>query len=363
MAPLLDFFSVKSAYHLASELSRKKSGECSSFSGSHVFWKKIWAIDVPNASKIFLWRACQNLLPTKQNLLRKGVGVDDLCPCYMLEVESVIHVLWCCLGAQDVWGCGSPLIQKCPSFFSDFAELISYLLSKLNADLMCLSVLIFHRIWLRRNRLIFEGHFSPPLKVFSEASSLFDDFKRHNSKEPLGLPSCSVGSNFGKLWKPPSSGSFKVNWDASLNFNSEVVGLGCVIRNGEGIAIAAKCCVCKAVVDPVCAEAMAALAALDFYSELGVVSIECEGDSLQIIKGVSSTGHSLDRIGHFLDAIKQKAASFSVCKWSHCLRNANEVAHLLARRASSRCFSHVWVEEMPLFISAASFRDLSVSRL
>jgi hypothetical protein len=137
-------FSVKSAYHLASELLRQKSGECSSFFGSHVFWKKIWAINVPNASKIFMWRACQNVLPTKQNLLRKGVGNDDLCPCCMLEVESVIHVLWCCPGAQDVWGCGPALFKKCPSFFLDFAELISYLLSKLNADLMSLSVLIFH---------------------------------------------------------------------------------------------------------------------------------------------------------------------------------------------------------------------------
>jgi len=350
-------FSVKSAYYLASELSRKKLGECSSFSGSHVFWKKIWAINVPNASKKILWRACQNLLPTKQNLLRKGVGVDDLCPCCMLEVESVIHVLWCCPGAQDVWGCGSALFQKCPYFFSDFPELISYLLSKLNADLMSLFVLIFHRIWLRRNRLIFEGQFSPPLKVFSDASCLFDDFKRFNSKDSMGLASYSVRPNYGKLWKPLATGSIKVNWDASLNVNSELVGMGCVIRNGEGIVIAAKCCVCKAVVDPVCAEVMAALVALDFCCELGVDSIECEGDSLQVIKGVSSSGLSLDRIGHFLDAIKEKAATFSNCKWSHCLREANEVAHLLARRASSRCFSHVWVEALPLFISSASVRD------
>jgi ribonuclease HI len=281
----------------------------------------------------------------------------------MLEVEYVIHVLWCCPGAQDVWGCGPVLFQKCPSFFSDFAELIAYLLSKLNDDLMCLSMLIFHRIWLRRNKLIFEGHFSHPLKVFSDASSLFDDFKRHNLREPLVLASSSVGSIFCKIWKPPTATSFKVNWDASLNINSELVGFGCVLRNEEGFVIAAKCCVCKALVDPVCAEVMATLVALDFCSDLDVSSIECEGDSLQIIKGVSSTDYSLDKIGHFLDAIKQKAASFLVCKWSHCFREANEVAHLLARRASLRCFSNVWVEDMPLFISSASFRDHMVSRL
>jgi len=356
-------FTVKSAYHLASELLIQKSGECSSFSDNHVFWKKIWAINVPNASKFFLWRACQNILPTKQNLLKKGVGNDDLCPCCMVEVESVIHVLWCCPGAQDVWGCGPVFLQKCPSFFSDFKELISYLLSKLNDDLMCLSVLILHRIWLRRNKMIFEGLFSHPMKVCSEASRHFDDFKRHNSRELLVMAATSVESNSSKIWKPPNTTSFKVNWDASLNINSELVGIGCVLRDRDGVVIAAKCCVCKAVVDPVCAEAMAALVALDFCSDLGVNNIECEGDSLQIIKGVSSTDYTLDRIGHFLDAIKQKAASFLVCNWSHCFREANEVAHLLARRASFRCCSNVWVEDMPLFISSVSFRDQMVSRL
>jgi len=218
-------------------------------------------------------------------------------------------------------------------------------------------VLIFHRIWLRRNKLIFEGHFSSPLKVFSEASSLFDDFKRFNSKIALELVSCPVRPDHYKLWKPPTSGFIKVNWDPSLNVNYDLVGMVCVIRNGEGIVLAAKCCFCKAAVDPVCAEAMAALAALDFCSDLGVDSIECEGDSLQIINGVSSSGHSLDRIGHFLDALKLKAASLSSCKWNHCFREANEVAHRLARRASLRCISYVWFDSMPLFIASASFRD------
>jgi hypothetical protein len=78
---------------------------------------------------------------------------------------------------------------------------------------------------------------------------------------------------------------------------------------------------------------------------------------------IFAVNFSLDRIGHFVDAIKQKASCFSVCNWSHCCREANEVTHILARKASSKCFSHVWVEELPLFISSAAFRDFLVSRL
>jgi hypothetical protein len=64
-----------------------------------------------------------------------------------------------------------------------------------------------------------------------------------------------------------------------------------------------------------------------------------------------------------MEAINQKVSYFSVCKWSHCCREANEVAHVLARKASSKCLSHCWVEDLSFFMSSASFRDVLVSRL
>jgi hypothetical protein len=139
-----------------------------------------------------------------------------------------------------------------------------------------------------------------------------------------------------------------------------------VIRNEDGSVIGAKCSACKALVDLLCAEAMAALFALEFCCEMGFVNIKSEGDSLQVIKGLCSPEFSLDTIGHFMDAIKQKVSCFSVCKWSYCCREASEVAYILPRKASSKCLSHVWVEDLPFFfffISSTSFRDLLASRL
>jgi ribonuclease HI len=228
---------------------------------------------------------------------------------------------------------------------------------------MSLTVIVFHRIWLRRNKAVFEEQFSSPMKVFVEASQFFQDFKMYNLREPLLKVPNAEGSNICKFWKPPHVGFGKVNWDASLNLNSGMVGMGCVIRNEEGVVIGAKCSSCKAFVDPLCAEAMAALCAMEFCCDMGFVNIESEGDSLQVIKGLCRPDFSLDRIRHFMDAIKQKISRFSVCKWSHYCREANEVAHLLARKASSHCLSHVWVEDLPLFISSSSFRDLLASRL
>jgi hypothetical protein len=110
-------FSVISAYHLGWDLLNSKKGECSSSSNRSDFWKKLWAINAPNSLKKFLWRACQNLLPFKQNLLRKSVVDNALCPCCNLVEESIVHALWNCPGPQDVWGCGPILFQKCPSWY------------------------------------------------------------------------------------------------------------------------------------------------------------------------------------------------------------------------------------------------------
>jgi hypothetical protein len=91
--------------------------------------------------------------------------------------------------------------------------------------------------------------------------------------------------------------------------------------------------------------------------------IVCEGDSLQVIKGICNEDGQQDRVGHFLLEIKQRASCFSVCNWSYCCREANVVAHLLARKAASMYFSCCWIEVLPLFISSASLRDCLVSKL
>jgi hypothetical protein len=57
-----------------------------------------------------LWRACHNILPTTENLIKKDMDVDPLCFFCKFEVESVKRILWDCLLANDVWGgCGKSM--------------------------------------------------------------------------------------------------------------------------------------------------------------------------------------------------------------------------------------------------------------
>ncbi|XP_059458307.1 receptor-like protein 6 [Corylus avellana] len=62
-------FSVKSAYHLATEVEdRKKASSSMGLHRSNV-WKRIWKLKIPSVEKNFIWRACQDILPTRDNLL------------------------------------------------------------------------------------------------------------------------------------------------------------------------------------------------------------------------------------------------------------------------------------------------------
>jgi hypothetical protein len=42
-------------------------------------WNHIWNIQGTCVVKMFLWKACNDILPTKQNLAKKGVVTKPYC--------------------------------------------------------------------------------------------------------------------------------------------------------------------------------------------------------------------------------------------------------------------------------------------
>lgn len=68
-------YSVKSGYHIARLISKEDNGMVESLEpmvGGQV-WGKLWKLHVPRKIKIFGWRACQDILLTRQNLVKRRV--------------------------------------------------------------------------------------------------------------------------------------------------------------------------------------------------------------------------------------------------------------------------------------------------
>ena len=76
-------------------------------------WQTCWKLRVPNVVKMFLWKALNNLY-------KKGVTKDSLCPICCLEEETVAHCLWECSAARDVWGESSQIFQKVTCWVKEF---------------------------------------------------------------------------------------------------------------------------------------------------------------------------------------------------------------------------------------------------
>ena len=65
-------------------------------------WAKLWKLKILNKIRIFGWRACEDILPTRSNLAHRKILADDRCGVCLQAKESGYHVLWECGLAQDI---------------------------------------------------------------------------------------------------------------------------------------------------------------------------------------------------------------------------------------------------------------------
>ena len=88
-------YTVTSGYFfLKTEAKTAPSGNQSNAEKLKPLWKKIWNLPVPCKFQNFLWRACQNVIPTMKNMNRRYM-VDNLIYSLCSQHDGdVLHFLW-----------------------------------------------------------------------------------------------------------------------------------------------------------------------------------------------------------------------------------------------------------------------------
>jgi hypothetical protein len=219
---------------------------------------------------------------------------------------------------MDVCGYGPKTFQKSSSRGTTFLYLIESFLCRFTKDEMALMAVLARRIRLRRNTLVFEGIFIPPLTVFSLAAENLRDFQlthqtnQHSVAE--AVPPITM------KWQHPPSGVIKVNWDAAVNKKEGCVGIGIIARDWEGKFMGAQCIFCSIAADPLVAEAMAATHAVTFSKEVGYFDVMFEGNALQVVRELQLAPPLSSRIGHFVESIQQELVSFRSSSIVHAPR-------------------------------------------
>ncbi|XP_050249116.1 uncharacterized protein LOC126696411 [Quercus robur] len=139
----------------------------------------------------------------------------------------------------------------------------------------------------------------------------------------------------------------KANFDGALFRDIRKAGIGVIVRDSNGQAIATLSEQASIPFSPEIAEAMAAARALSFVQGLGFTSFILEGDSANVINTLKSEETSLSIYGHILSSAKSMLVAGSCVSFSHVRRSGNNVAHNLAKHARHvRSFS-VWTENAP----------------
>ena len=159
-------FSFKSAYQVALRLKDCVHAEHSAARLDRATWKKIWALNVPPKVRTFVWRACFDILPTRDNLHRRRVRVDPRCELCCQQTESAGHLQWECPLARNVWALCRGRIQKCSNSAQDVFTLFHQMVGCLSQQDLKKWAVISWGIWNARNKFYFEKIQLHPKVIF-----------------------------------------------------------------------------------------------------------------------------------------------------------------------------------------------------
>ena len=130
---------------------------------------------MPNKMKLFAWRACHEILPTRVNLAKRKIIRDNICRCCQQAPKTAIHAIWDYPAAQDVWAGSSTVMQKCSTNFNDFMQLFEVLMNRLDATGMELFLIQARTVWNQRNMVEHGGQMTDPRWLNIRAAEYLED--------------------------------------------------------------------------------------------------------------------------------------------------------------------------------------------
>ncbi|KAK9272861.1 hypothetical protein L1049_003239 [Liquidambar formosana] len=291
------------------------TGESSNSAIGDFVGNLIWKQNMPAKVKHFLWKACKNILLTKTNLARRKIPVELTC---------------------------------------DFREWLVDISKLGGTDNMVQVVMVMWMMWNNRNWLLHEGKRMEPQQLIERANTLLQDFIKIQGEGR------TVGVKISARWRPPTTGTYKVNVDGARFDDKKSVGLGVVVRDFEGQLIAAASKRMDGLFPPAQVEAVAMCFAMDFVRDQSLRSVIMEGDNLEVVRGINSYGMDLSPVGLIIEDIQCKAKTlFESVVFSHVGRIGNTVAHGLAHFAKEIDDLYIWMEEVPTCVRDHFLTDLS----
>ncbi|KAF5458506.1 hypothetical protein F2P56_022529 [Juglans regia] len=267
-------------------LALSEKSQVSSSNSFKEVWSLVWQLKISPRDKVFLWRVSLEIsLPTQSNLFKKNIVEQPLCLICRLEVEDIVHALWRCESAKDVWSACSKSLQECYLPQLSMLQLFEALTRTMKPQVVQESIVVAARhIWWRKNFVIFIEAFAHPSITIREAKNNLELLTEDNQRRDLRTSRACTAAD---TWQAPPLHWLKLNWDGAIYKVQGLIGVGVVARDSVGHIIATMRSSKYIFLDPLLA-AYGVLQAVNLGLDLGFTHVILEGDSLQVIMALKN---------------------------------------------------------------------------
>ncbi|XP_024195872.1 uncharacterized protein LOC112199038 [Rosa chinensis] len=312
-------------------------------------WKAIWGATVPGKVAIHAWKCCISILPTRSALSRKGYVGDLGCLLCPSTCEDSLHLFVECPYANSVWFEAD--IQMELNGVAEFLELLLRLVCTQTKEQFAKTLVVLWSIWKNRNMQLWDDKLQQPTDAAVFSLGWLQEYQSANVNAPQPQHQQS------KRWSAPVSGVLKCNADGAFVAHSRRAAYGLVFRNETGNFLAAAAAPLRQMSSPFHTEVMAMLESMRLAETLHYKNVIFESDCLLLIQALANDEPDISTLGLLLGEVRdllRNNLEFKVC---YTPREANVVAHKLAKHACQALESQVWFVVAPEFIRDALLSD------
>jgi len=161
-------------------------------------------------------------------------------------------------------------------------------------------------------------------------------------------------------WRRPPEGELLLNVDASYTPELGSGGTGAIIRDSMGSFLGASVNYLEFMSDVITAEVNALREGLVLAQTMGCNRIRIQADCLEVVDTMRQGGFTATISGPIYEQCELMWLDFVSISLEHYNREANGVAHELARIALQEKLTCNWVHEPPRFLLGALVNDVTV---
>ena len=300
------------------------------------------------------------LIPCLGVLANRHIATNSGCPICSLDCEDIMHILFKCLRAKQIWeklGVQS-VVDEAVCADRAGAVALEHIICKQGVwdplggiGIPELILTGAWYMWWERNQVTHGEEIQNSQRSAMSIGALATNYWRAR-KHPV--------MKKAEAWTCPPENMAKINVDAAYSEDEGRGSVGVIVRDFKGHFVAAQVTTLPFVADAMTAEAYALREGLCLAQYLCCNRFILQSDNVEVVTTMKEGGFSATSAAAIFHDCATLASGFDKITFEHCQRDANSVAHELAKFSFQSLSSCKWDDDPPSFILPMLLHDVSV---